>query len=253
MEVIKLGKVFHSGILKRKKNTVIKDVSFRIEKGKTLGLVGKSGSGKSTIARLVLRLIDPTSGCIRFNGSDITRLNGHRLRNLRKEMQIVFQNPETALNPKLKLISSIAEPLRIHGLVTSRKEKNKIHEMAAQVDLTPELLNRYPHQLSGGQIQRAVLARVLCLKPRLMILDEPTSMLDVSYQAQILRLLKKLQKEHEIAYLFISHDPDVVGYMSDDIAVLHRGRIFRSASKDKRPATPVSEPWVDELMEFAGS
>ncbi len=208
----------------------VEGVSFRIENGKTLGLIGESGSGKTTIARLILRLIKPTAGRIIFDGADVSRVHAKHLKQLRKQMQIVFQNPETAFNPKMKLKQSMAEPLRVHGLAPRKNEKDNVFEMAQRLDLNAELLNRYPHELSGGQIQRAVLARLLCLNPKLIVLDEPTSMLDVSHQANILTLLKKIQSSNDIAYLFISHDLEVVGRMCDAIGVLHKGQLVEYGS-----------------------
>jgi ABC-type oligopeptide transport system ATPase subunit len=247
LEVEKLTKNFYSGFFKKKKQKAVNGVSFRIEKGKTLGLIGESGSGKTTIARLILRLINPTAGHIFFDGADISRTNGNHIKKLRKEMQIVFQNPETAFNPKMKLKRSIAEPLRVHRLVRRKDEKEKVFEMAQRLDLNIDLLDRYPHELSGGQIQRAVLARLLCLNPKLIVLDEPTSMLDVSYQAQILTLLREIQQSFGIAYLFISHDLDVVRYMSDAIGVLHKGELVEYGTKSQVLAMP-RHPYTKDLI-----
>lgn len=247
LEVNKLTKYFYSGFFKKEKQKAVEGVSFRIEKGKTLGLIGESGSGKTTIARLILRLIKPTAGQIFFDGADISRTNGNPVKKLRKQMQIVFQNPETAFNPKMKLKKSIAEPLRVHGLVRRKDEKEKVFEMAQRLDLNTELLDRYPHELSGGQIQRAVLARLLCLNPKLIVLDEPTSMLDVSYQAQILTLLKEIQQSFGIAYLFISHDLDVVRHMSDAIGVLHKGELVEYGSTSQVTTMP-RHPYTKDLI-----
>lgn len=225
IKVENLRKYFYSGIFSKKMIKAVDGVSFEIGEGKTLGLVGDSGSGKTTVGRAILRLIEPTSGRIFFDGEDITKLNGSELKKLRKRMQIIFQHPESSLNPRMRIYDSIAEPLRIHKLCSKREEKEKIFELIETVNLNEELLSRYPHELSGGQIQRAVLARVLSLKPKFIVADEPTSMLDISVQAQILNLMKNLQKEFKITYLFISHDLDVVRWMSDEIAIIHNGRI----------------------------
>lgn len=247
LKIEKLTKYFCSGFFKKKKQKAVNGVSFRIEKGKTLGLIGESGSGKTTIARLILRLINPTDGHIFFDGADISRTNGNHIKKLRKKMQIVFQNPETAFNPKMKLKRSIAEPLRVHGLVHRNDEKDKVFEMAQRLDLNIELLDRYPHELSGGQIQRAVLARLLCLNPKLIVLDEPTSMLDVSHQAQILTLLREIQQSFGIAYLFISHDMEVVRHMSDAIGVLHNGELVEYGPKSQVLTMP-RHPYTKDLI-----
>jgi ABC-type oligopeptide transport system ATPase subunit len=230
LEVDKLTKYFSSGLFKKKLHKAVDGVSFSIEPGKTLGLIGESGSGKTTIARLILGLIRPTAGRVIFDGTDVPRAHAKHLKQLRKKIQIVFQNPETAFNPKMKLKQSLAEPLRVHGLASRKNEKDKVFEMAQRLDLNVELLDRYPHELSGGQIQRAVLARLLSLDPKLIVLDEPTSMLDVSHQANILALLKEIQSAVDIAYLFISHDLEVVGHMCDTIGVLHKGELVEHGS-----------------------
>ena len=245
--VEKLTKYFDSGFFQKKKLKAVEEVSFRILKGETLGLIGESGSGKTTIARMILKLIQPTAGHIFFNGTDVTKFDRKQIKKIRKEMQMVFQNPETAFNPKMKLRHSIAESLRIHRLVRRKDEKEKVFEMAKRLDLNTELLDRYPHELSGGQIQRAVLARILCLNPKLIVLDEPTSMLDVSYQAQILTLLKDIQQSFNISYLFISHDLDVVNYMSDQIGVLHNGKLIEYGSKYQVLTKP-RHPYTKELI-----
>lgn len=247
IEVENLTKCFYSGLFQRKRRMAVQGVSFHIGRGETLGVIGESGSGKSTLARMVVGLIHPTAGRIFYNGREISGANGKRGKTIRKEMQIVFQNPETAFNPKMKLKSSMAEPLRIHGSEGRKTIREKVIEMAQRLDLNEELLDRYPHQLSGGQIQRAVLARLLCLNPRLIILDEPTSMLDVSCQAQILGLLKKIQHDAGIAYLFISHDLDVISHMSDTIGVMYHGELVECGSKDRVLDAP-QHPYTRNLL-----
>lgn len=238
LTVEKLTKCFTSGFLQRKQRTVIREVSFTIDKGETLGLIGESGSGKTTLARLIAGLIQPTAGRIVFDGTTIAGARGRRNRSFRKALQIVFQNPETAFNPRMQLEESLAEPLRIHGRLGRKAIGRRVIDMARRLELNAELLDRYPHQLSGGQIQRAVLARLLCLNPALIILDEPTSMLDVSCQAQILSLLKEIQQASGMAYLFISHDLEVVAHMSDAIGVLHKGQLIEYGTKQQILGAP---------------
>ncbi len=230
IKVDELRKYFCSGIFRRRVIKAVDGVSFEIGEGRTLGLVGESGSGKTTVGRTILRLIEPTSGEIFFNDIDVRRLRGDELKGIRKKMQIVFQNPESALNPRMRIYDSLKEPLRIHRLCSRRGEKRRILELIEDVSLDKELLNRYPHELSGGQIQRIVLARVLSLNPEFIVADEPTSLLDVSVQAQILNLMKRLQREFKLTYLFISHDLEVVEWMSDEVVRIDGGRVVDGVS-----------------------
>lgn len=225
LEVKDLKKHYYSGLFQIKVNKAVDGVSFRIEKGKTLGLVGKSGCGKSTLGRTVLRLLEPTEGSIIFDGQDISILKGHSLKYLGTRMQIIFQNPESCLNPKMKVYDIIAEPLRLHRLCAKDKELERVKELIEIVSLNEELLFRYPKELSGGQLQRVAIARILSMKPELIVADEPTSMLDPLVQAQILSLLKGLQIKFKISFLFISHDIKVVEWMSDEIAFMEKGKI----------------------------
>lgn len=225
LEVKDLKKHYYSGLFQIKVNKAVDGVSFRIEKGKTLGLVGKSGCGKSTLGRTVLRLLEPTEGSIIFDGKDISILKGHSLKYLGTRMQIIFQNPESCLNPKMKVYDIIAEPLRLHRLCAKDKELERVKELIEIVSLNEELLFRYPKELSGGQLQRVAIARILSMKPELIVADEPTSMLDPLVQAQILSLLKGLQIKFKISFLFISHDIKVVEWMSDEIAFMEKGKI----------------------------
>ncbi|AKB83071.1 Dipeptide transport ATP-binding protein DppF [Methanosarcina barkeri 3] len=233
LEVKDLKKHYYSGLFQIKVNKAVDGVSFRIEKGKTLGLVGKSGCGKSTLGRTVLRLLEPTEGSIIFDGKDISGLKGHSLKYLGTRMQIIFQNPESCLNPKMKVYDIIAEPLRLHRLCAKDKELERIKELIEIVSLNEELLFRYPKELSGGQLQRVAIARILSMKPELIVADEPTSMLDPLVQAQILSLLKGLQIKFKISFLFISHDIKVVEWMSDEIAFMEKGKIvnFKTVSR----------------------
>jgi oligopeptide transport system ATP-binding protein len=200
-------------------------VSFEIEAGKTLGLVGESGSGKSTTGYCILQLLKPTSGSIRFMGKELTELGREELRRTRREMQIVFQDPYSSLDPRMTVGNIVGEPLAVHGIGTRRDRTGRVRELLDVVGFNPDFTNRYPHEFSGGQRQRIGIARALALSPRLIVCDEPVSALDVSIQAQILNLLKDLQRDFQLTYLFIAHDLAVVRTMSDVIAVMNNGRI----------------------------
>ena len=205
---------------------VIDEVSFEVMQGETLGLVGESGCGKSTLGRAILQLIKPTGGNITYKGIDLLTLENAALNVLRKDMQIIFQDPYSSLNPRIKIGDAIAEPLRVHGLIHSAKErKDCVMELLNKVDLKAEHYNRYPHEFSGGQRQRIVIARALALKPSFIICDESVSALDVSVQAQVLNLLNDLKKEFGFTAIFISHDLGVVRYISDRIMVMNKGKI----------------------------
>ncbi|SDF31863.1 ABC transporter ATP-binding protein [Sporomusa acidovorans] len=226
LEVIHLTKTFAAGLWGRTRTTVVDDVSFSVKAGTTLGLVGRSGSGKSTLARLVVNLIPCDTGRIIFNGVEISRFTTRQMKPLRKDMQILFQNPETSLNPRLSIGASLAEPYRLHGICDKEHIAGQIEMWLQFVGLDTGILSRQPYQLSGGQLQRICIARALLLQPGFLVLDEPTSMLDVSVQAQVIEVLKNAQKTYGIAYLFISHDLDLIKACSDEIAVMHRGRII---------------------------
>ena len=205
-------------------------VTFDIPAGKTLGLVGESGCGKSTTARLVVRLLEATSGSIEFGGDDITRVSGDRLRELRREMQIVFQDPYASLNPRMTVRDIISEPFVVHGM--RKQTGGQIGELLELVGLNPNHASRYPHEFSGGQRQRIGIARALALRPKLIVCDEPVSALDVSVRAQVLNLLTDLQDEFNLTYLFISHDLSVVRHVCDQIAVMYLGKIVEIADRD---------------------
>jgi peptide/nickel transport system ATP-binding protein len=207
-----------------------------------LGLVGESGCGKTTLGRALLRLIEPTNGKIIYAGEDLTTRKGNDLNLLRKEIQIVFQDPYSSLNPRLTIGSAITEPMKVHRLLTGSKErKRKVIELLQKVDLKPEHFNRYPHEFSGGQRQRIVIARALALNPSFVVCDESVSALDVSVQAQILNLLNDLKKEFGFTIIFISHDLSVVRYISDRIMVMNRGRIEESGNADDIYFNPQKE------------
>jgi len=220
----------------------VDDVSFEVYKGETLGLVGESGCGKTTLGRTLLRLIEPTAGKIIYNGVDLTAKKRDELRSLRKEVQIVFQDPYSSLNPRITIGSAIAEPMKVHGILpTDKKRKDKVTELLEKVNLKAEHFNRYPHEFSGGQRQRIVIARALTLNPSFIVCDESVSALDVSVQAQVLNLLNDLKKEFGFTVIFISHDLSVVRYISNRILVMNKGKIEESGKADDIYLNPQSE------------
>ncbi|MGI9104720.1 MAG: ABC transporter ATP-binding protein [Pyrinomonadaceae bacterium] len=222
-------------------------VTFEIFKGETLGLVGESGCGKSTVGRCLLRLIEPTSGEIFFADRDVRSLSGKALRNVRAEMQIIFQDPYASLNPRLKVRDIIAEPLVIHSMGTKAARRERVAELLRKVGLDPDYMNRYPHEFSGGQRQRLGIARALALNPRLIVADEPVSALDVSVQAQVINLLEDLQAEFDLTYLFISHGLAVVEHISDRVAVMYLGRIVEVTTAADLYANPL-HPYTRALL-----
>jgi oligopeptide/dipeptide ABC transporter ATP-binding protein len=233
LEARGISKAFalREGLFRRRRALVraIDDVSFGIAEGETLGLVGESGCGKTTLGRVVVRLTEPTAGRLMFDGTDLLALRGSELRARRRDFQMVFQDPATSLNPRKTIIQAVAEPLRVHGVASRREADAEVRRLIERVGLQPGHAHRYPHEFSGGQRQRINIARALTLRPRLLVLDEPTSALDVSVQAQILNLLKDLQQEFGLTYLFISHNLAVIAHMSDRVAVMYLGRIVEWA------------------------
>jgi len=217
----------------------VDDISFEIAGSETLGLVGETGCGKTTAAKLAVRLLEPTSGAVRFDGDDISHARGKRLKALRREMQVVFQDPYSSLNPRRSVGSIIAEPLAIHGIGDDGQRRRAVQGLMEQVGLSPEHYNRYPHQFSGGQRQRIGIARALALRPRLIVLDEPVSALDVSIQAQVINLLGALQAELGLAYLLVAHDLSVVRHVADRIAVMYLGKLVEVAPARELFAKPI--------------
>jgi len=226
----------------------VDNVSFALEEGKTLGVVGESGCGKSTTGRTILRLTEPTEGEILFDGQDIRALSPAAMRQKRQDMQMIFQDPYASLDPRYTIAQAIEEPLKIHGGTMSKEERrNKVIELMDTVGLAQRLFNTYPHELDGGRRQRVGIARALALNPRFIVCDEPVSALDVSIQAQILNLMKQLQRERNLTYLFITHDLSVVRHFSDEIAVMYLGRMVEKAPTEELFRNPL-HPYTKALL-----
>jgi len=225
-------------------------VTFSIKNGAVFALVGESGSGKSTVARLVLRLIQPTSGQILFRGGEVQMFRGESLREFRKSVQIIFQDPFASLNPRMTVFDTISEPLKIHKLCKKAELRDKVVNLLNSVGLQAEVLHHYPHEFSGGQRQRICIARALAVSPEVLVADEPLSALDVSIQAQILNILQDLQRQSHISFLFISHDLRVVQYFSDEVAVMYLGKIVEHAQTEELFSNPL-HPYTDELLKSA--
>ena len=225
----------------------VDDVSFSVAEGETLGLVGESGCGKSTLARSILQLIRPTSGSVRFRGTELTDLGRRQLRSLRREMQMIFQDPYASLNPRKRVGQIVGGPLALHGVASGDELKRRVQDLLERVGLSAEHYNRFPHEFSGGQRQRIGVARALALEPKMIIADEPVSALDVSIQAQIINLLEDLQKEFELTYVFVAHDLGVVRHVSDRIAVMYLGKIVEIGPAEDVYSNPI-HPYTVSLL-----
>jgi ABC-type glutathione transport system ATPase component len=245
IEVRDLSKIYSPG---RHEVRAVDGVSLDIHSGETLGLVGESGSGKSTLGRLILRLIEPTSGSVRFEDRDLLAASSSEMRRLRRDMQIIFQDPFASLDPRFRVEDIIAEPLIIHGSGTSTARRARVLELIRAVGLDESILPRFPHEFSGGQRQRIGIARALALRPKFIVADEPVSALDVSVGAQIVNLLAQLQRDFGLTYLFISHSMPVVRYLSTRIAVMYRGKIVEVGDAEQITRNP-QHPYTKSLLE----
>lgn len=257
LEVKNLKKYFpiKKGILLREVGNVkaVDDVSFEVKKGETLGLVGESGCGKSTLGRAIIRLYEPTSGSVKYNNEDFLAKKGSELRKLRRDIQMIFQDPNASLDPRMTVGQILAQPYEVHGLLNSKDREAKVKELLVTVGLKPSHINRYPHEFSGGQKQRISIARAIALNPALIIADEPVSALDVSIQAQILNLLKDLQGQLKLTYVFVSHDLSVIEHFCDRVAVMYLGKIVEIADRDalfKNPKHPYTQALIGAIPRF---
>jgi len=256
LDVKQLFKYFpiRGGILRRRIGWVraVDGVSFAISNAETLGLVGESGCGKTTVGRTILRLLEPNAGSIMFDGTDLMKLGREQMRTLRRNMQMIFQDPQSSLNPRMTVKSIVGEPLLVNGIARGQDLEQRVLSLLKIVGLSPDHANRYPHEFSGGQRQRIGIARALALNPKLIVLDEPTSALDVSVQAQILNLLKDLQRDLKLTYLFISHDLSVVKHMCNRMSVMYVGKIVesgRSSDVFSHPAHPYTKALLSAIMD----
>lgn len=251
LEVLDLKKHFpiRRGVLQRTIGQVraVDGISFSVQKGETLGVVGESGCGKSTMGRSLLRLIEPTSGKVTFEGRDVIKLSRANMQKMRREMQIVFQDPYASLNPRNSVAKTLLEPMEIHNLHTAKQRMERVRSLLDRVGLDPDYANRFPHEFSGGQRQRIGIARALTLNPKLMVLDEPVAALDVSVQSQVINLLEDLQDELGLTYIFVAHDLSVVRHISDRVLVLYLGKMAELADADDMFADPL-HPYTKALL-----
>lgn len=250
-EILRLEGVcrdFTSGVFRTRTVRAVDHVSFALERGRTFGLVGNSGCGKTTLSRMITRLLRPTAGRILFEGADISGLPGGRARAYHRRVQMIFQNPEASLDPNMRVRDSLLEALTIHQIGSGREERmEKVRSALAQVGLPEYLLSRYPHQISGGEGQRLVICRALLLEPEVLLLDEPTSMLDVSVQASVMNLLKELQQRLGLTYLYITHDIELLGWISHTIGVMQKGRLVEVGPREQIMEAP-AHPYTKELL-----
>ena len=245
LDVQHISKSFTTGYIRKVKKEVLKDISFTLSKGETLGIAGTSGAGKTTLIRILMQLLVPDGGVVLYHGVELGGLSGKEMLAVRRTMQMIFQNPAAALHPRMTIRESILEPSRLYGKMDRFEER--MQEMLSRLQLRRELLLRYPAELSGGELQRVALARLLLISPEVLILDEPTSMLDVSVQAEILTLLQELQEDREIAYLFISHDLDVLAAMARRVGILSQGRLVEIGAAEDVLHHP-QHPYTQELV-----
>ena len=249
VENLKMYFPIHHGVFQRKVGDVkaVDDVTFNVFHGETLGLVGESGCGKTSTGRAIIRLYKPTSGRVLFDDLDLVTIGGEQLRKMRNKMQMIFQDPYASLNPRMSVREIVSEPLTVHKVASGQKKRDKVADLLHIVGLNPDLMNRYPHEFSGGQRQRTGLARALALNPALIICDEPISALDVSIQAQVVNLFEDLQEEFGLTYIFIAHDLSMVQHISNRVAVMYLGKIVEVASRDTLYSNPL-HPYTQALL-----
>lgn len=249
LEVQNLCKNYHTGFLGQKQVHAVKDVSFRIEEGEIFGIFGQSGCGKTTISKIIMGLLSASSGQIMYGDRDLTSLSKKGWKAVRREIQMVYQHPQMSFNPRSTIYEACAEPLRIYGLAENRQqEREMVEQMLCEVGVSPDQMKKFPHEISGGQAQRISFARTLALQPRLLILDEPTSMLDISVQAQILQTVRQINREKGITMLFISHDLDIVHAICNRVAVMEKGRIVEAGSVNELFENP-KHPYTLKLLD----